>query len=553
MKGKTSVGIAGVVALMPLVQAFQYCPPTGQVLPAPQIPDAIANKTNLGQTLAQLVESPGHLFNKSTTSFSVTVTSSSKTLFEFHHTADLLSAKGAQHVDGDTVYRIASVSKLFTTLSAMLQDGLNLDDLAWKHVPELEGVEAYKDITLRMLASHVSGIVRDGYAFDLAASVPPQVLQSLGFPNATTPDWYPLCDSVGHEYCSREEFFSGLRNSSSVWAPGVTPAYSNFAFILLGLAAESYSGKKLGEIISEKITGPLGMTSSGHETPEESRIIAPEGSEEWATIDLGYWKGTAGVFSTPSDLARFARGIINHEILSPVKTNLWLKPTSFTTSTAGGGVGMPWSIVRTSDIQRPSGERPLEVYSMIGSFAIYGAYIAVIPEYNIGFTVNIAGPGGDILLRTLLGLAIEKFVPVVDGLAREQATHKYAGLYKGPNSSLLRLGVDGGPGLKIEKWENAGKSVFDAWMALSEESEGASGVDARLYPVTGNRTNWQIGFLGLGKNETTLFKDYCETWFAYDKLRFAGLSVDEVVFEENEQGQIKGLKVPGLRADLAKC
>lgn len=162
MKGKASVGIAGVMALMPFAQAIQYCPPNGQVLPTPYISDAIANKTNLWKTLTQLVENPGDLFNKSTVSFSVTVTSSSKTLFEFHHTADLLSAKGAQHVDGDTIYRIASVSKLFTTLSAMLQDGLNLDDLAWKHIPELEGVDAYKDITLRMLASHVSGIVRDG-------------------------------------------------------------------------------------------------------------------------------------------------------------------------------------------------------------------------------------------------------------------------------------------------------------------------------------------------------------------------------------------------------
>lgn len=139
-----------------------YCPPTGRVLPAPVNLSGLVSKTPLKKTLEELIQDPNSPFDTAETSFSVTVTSPDKTLFEFHHTADEVSNKGVQRVDGNTVYRIASVTKVFTTLSAMLLDGLDFDDYVWQHLPELEGVEGFEEITIRMLASHLSGIVRDG-------------------------------------------------------------------------------------------------------------------------------------------------------------------------------------------------------------------------------------------------------------------------------------------------------------------------------------------------------------------------------------------------------
>jgi len=67
-----------------------------------------------------------------------------------------------KEVNGDTIYRIASVSKLFTVFSLLVQEGLNLDDFVWQHVPELTDIDNFREITLRMLASHLSGIARDG-------------------------------------------------------------------------------------------------------------------------------------------------------------------------------------------------------------------------------------------------------------------------------------------------------------------------------------------------------------------------------------------------------
>ena len=147
--------------LVACTAAIEYCPPTGPVLPPPILSDAADfNVTPIHDALRRLVdEAP---FNVTDTSFSVTVTTLEETIFQFHHTAEAFSSVGVSEVTGDTIYRIASVSKLFTVLSAMLQEGLDLDDFIWQHVPELEGVKTFEDITLRLLASHISGITRDG-------------------------------------------------------------------------------------------------------------------------------------------------------------------------------------------------------------------------------------------------------------------------------------------------------------------------------------------------------------------------------------------------------
>lgn len=105
-----------------------------------------------------------------TSSFSVEVTSSEETLWSSHHTARERndSRVGAEVVDGSSVYRIASITKTFTTLGVLQQQvagNLSLDDAITKFIGELEGKQAgtipWKDITLRTLASQLSGIPRE--------------------------------------------------------------------------------------------------------------------------------------------------------------------------------------------------------------------------------------------------------------------------------------------------------------------------------------------------------------------------------------------------------
>lgn len=99
-------------------------------------------------------------------------------LWERHRTAKDLPANttGVRSVDGDTVYRIGSVSKVFTVLAFLAEVG----DVVWnepitKYVPELANHSAqassnnfdpvkdtdWDDITIGALAAQVSGLGRD--------------------------------------------------------------------------------------------------------------------------------------------------------------------------------------------------------------------------------------------------------------------------------------------------------------------------------------------------------------------------------------------------------
>lgn len=105
-----------------------------------------------------------------TTSYSVEITSSKETLWSSHHTARERNESriGAEVVNGNSVYRIASITKTFTTLGILQQHAagnLSLDDPIEKYIAELQGHQSgnipWKDITLRTLASQLSGIPRE--------------------------------------------------------------------------------------------------------------------------------------------------------------------------------------------------------------------------------------------------------------------------------------------------------------------------------------------------------------------------------------------------------
>jgi CubicO group peptidase (beta-lactamase class C family) len=104
------------------------------------------------------------------TSFSVEITSSKESLWSQHHTARERNSSRPDipEVNGDALYRIASITKTFTVLAILQQQKagkLNLDDSIDTYVEDLKGKQEgsipWKDITLRSLASQLSGIPRD--------------------------------------------------------------------------------------------------------------------------------------------------------------------------------------------------------------------------------------------------------------------------------------------------------------------------------------------------------------------------------------------------------
>ena len=184
----------------------------------------------------------------------------------------------------DTIYDLASVSKLFTSLLAVQQlerGRLRLEAPVADYLPPF-GAAGKQDITVRQLLTHTSG---------LAA-------------------WIPL-----YEEPDREARLRRLWDEAPLDPPGTVYRYSDLNLITLQLVLEEITGQPLDVLLHRGITGPLGMTRTRYNPPASWRphIAATEDARPpWSGLErglvwgevhdenayaLGGVAGHAGVFS----------------------------------------------------------------------------------------------------------------------------------------------------------------------------------------------------------------------------------------------------------------
>nr|WP_263324788.1 serine hydrolase [Neobacillus sp. Marseille-Q6967] len=215
----------------------------------------------------------------------------------------------------DTIYDLASISKIFTSTAAMIlfEKGLfQLDDPVAKYIPEF-AANGKDNVTIRQLMTHTSGFTA----------------------------WIPLY-AQGN---SREERIKQIFNQPLKNAPGSTYEYSDLNMITLGALIEKLSGMRQDEFVKKYITEPLGLKDTMYNPPAslKHRIAAteyqavPNRGLVWGEVhDENAWSldgvaGHAGVFSTAEDLAKFAHIFINDgkyggkSILKPETVKLMLE------------------------------------------------------------------------------------------------------------------------------------------------------------------------------------------------------------------------------------
>jgi CubicO group peptidase (beta-lactamase class C family) len=190
-------------------------------------------------------------------------------------------------VDTKTMFNIGSVSKTFCTAAVMLlvDDGkVNLDDPVIKYLPEFTMADArYKDITVRMLLNHVSGLPGTKAAND-----------------------------VGYDYnpAFYKDVFTSLSQSHLKAAPGEMAPYTNDGFSLAEMLVVRVSGESYADFLSQKIFNPLSLDHTGVSVGEQSgKTIAafyqPESGKKVPAEVLSVL-GAGGLASTAEDLVRFA-------------------------------------------------------------------------------------------------------------------------------------------------------------------------------------------------------------------------------------------------------
>lgn len=143
----------------------------------------------------------------------------------------------------DSIFRIASVSKMFTIIAIMQlveAKKLCLDDDVSKFLGFKLRHPAYpeKVITTRMLASHTSGL-RDGKVY----STPPDMGMEQFF----------LADGYFYE--------NGAHFSKKEEIPGEFFCYSNLNYGILGTIIEKISGERFDRYLKKNVFIPLEMTA----------------------------------------------------------------------------------------------------------------------------------------------------------------------------------------------------------------------------------------------------------------------------------------------------
>lgn len=206
---------------------------------------------------------------------------------------------GATAVDAEMSFRVGDVTRLMTcdVLYALAdRDILELDDPVTKYV---SGVADLSSVTLVHLCNGTGGLGSS------AAVVGPSMLNT---PNRA---WNP-----------KELASFGLERSRL--APGLQYQESDAGYLLLGLAMERASGKKMEELIDEYVAEPLDLDStklpgSAPGTPGDAPLNghfllpAEEGGMNCAapvditTSSASAGFSNAGAVSTITDLGRYAQ------------------------------------------------------------------------------------------------------------------------------------------------------------------------------------------------------------------------------------------------------
>lgn len=213
----------------------------------------------------------------------------------------------------DVAYGVASLTKQFTAASVMQlfeQGKLDLNDAVGKYFPDYR----YGDrICLKHLLSHRSGI--PDYSVD---SVDDQVVVTCWGEEdrvlVISPD-----DTADVNREKIREFFLSV---DLQFAPGDRYDYSDSNFALLAEIVSMVSGMPYHDYVRKNIFEPLGMEHSAFIDDHDDSVITKAAQTDRDDFSIDYYTvsgaeyGCGDILTTPQDLYRWYRGLMDHTVVT---------------------------------------------------------------------------------------------------------------------------------------------------------------------------------------------------------------------------------------------
>lgn len=355
------------------------------------------------------------------------------------HDQDLVWAAGfgraglepARAATPDTLYRIASITKLFTATAILqLRDAgkLRLDDPLATHLPWFRIGRAHADApetTIRHLLTHTAGLPRE----------------------AGWPYW------TDGEFPTSLQIRERLADQQAALPTETEWKYSNLGLALAGEVVAAVSGRPYAEYIADQILEPLGMRRTWVTTPPAddpdlatgySRRLPTGGRSAAPFTDVRGITAAASMTTCVRDLARFASlqfrdgpaggaQILRGSTLREMQRVHWLEPDW----EAGWGLG--FRIVRT---------RGKTYVGHGGALRGYRTIVHLCPADRIGVIVLTNADDGNPL--PIAEKAFQWVSPAILETATPSAPasppagwERYAGRYRSPWVDVQVLVVDG--------------------------------------------------------------------------------------------------------------
>ncbi|KGN30301.1 beta-lactamase [Knoellia sinensis KCTC 19936] len=243
----------------------------------------------------------------------------------------------------DTIFDLASVSKLFTSIAVvqLIEEGrVQLEAAVADYLPEFASA-GKSGVTIRHLLTHTSGFTA----------------------------WLPLYS----RYPDKESRIAAVMNQPLTNQEGTVYRYSDLNLIALGVLVERLRGQSLDEVVSSRLTEPLGMIDTGYNPAARERTAATEyqavparGMVRGEVHDENAWSldgvaGHAGVFSTADDLAVLAQALLNGGTYRGARVldrkSVALLITNFTEDFPGDDHGLGFELNQTWYMDALSGPR----------------------------------------------------------------------------------------------------------------------------------------------------------------------------------------------------
>lgn len=285
--------------------------------------------------------------------------------------------------------KLGSVTKMMVGALAwqLIQDGLlDIDEPIKTYIPDVASqITNGDEITFGMLLNHTSGI------YDVAGDLN----FNLAVVNDFSYSW------------STEEILEFMKDKPATHEPGTTVSYSNSNTMIEALIIETVTGRKHGELLTERILQPLGMNSTVYydyadDFPTDRLAqgyldFNNDGGaiQNISALNPGSGNGYTGVYSTVTDLYRFMKALMIDKTLT-TEENLDKIFASFQSTSSGYWMSSIGAIHNEFRLTLPENQ---PAYGHAGGDIGYSANLDYLPHNN---TIFAATYNYGINLRTAL-------------------------------------------------------------------------------------------------------------------------------------------------------